>query len=192
VAVRDHGDVARAKKPQTTGDMIRSLLVIIVPLLLISAFFTRNLGDHPVKEVDWRPVVTLARSQAPYPVLAPVNLPPGWRSVQATWVRTGEPYLNGQASPRNLWKLGFLTTDDVFVALSQGDLQPTTFISDETRDGTVDGQSVVGDATWERRESPDGRTHSLVESTPEVTNIVSGDLPYEALETYAGILSSSG
>jgi hypothetical protein len=184
--------VARSKKPQTMGDLIRSLVVIIVPLLLITAFFTHNLNDAPVKVVDWRPAVALARSQAPYPVLAPVNLPPGWRAVQATWVRAGDPYLNGEPSARNLWKLGFLTTDDVFIGLSQGDLQPADFISDETRKGTVDGQSVVGDQTWERRVSPDGRTHSLVEKTAKVTTVVSGDLPYEALDTYAGILSSSG
>lgn len=183
--------MARAKKPATMSDLIRSLLVIIVPLVLITAFFTRNLGDHPVKEVDWRPVVTVARAQAPYPVLAPVNPPPGWRSVQATWVRTGEAYLNGEPSARNLWKLGFLTTDDVYIGLTQGDLGPADLISSETRAGTVDGQSVVDGRTWERRVSPDGRTRSLVESTPKVTSIVSGDLPYEALDTYAGILSSS-
>lgn len=183
--------MARAKKPATTSDLIRSLLVIIVPLLIISAFFTRNLGDHPVTVVDWQPVVTQARSEAPYPVLAPVNLPPGWRAVQATWVKTGEPYLNGAPSPRNLYKLGFLTSDDVFVGLSEGDLQPEDLIKTETRAGVTDGQSVVGDQTWERRVSPDGRTRSLVEQTPEVTTIVSADLPYEALETYAGILSSS-
>jgi hypothetical protein len=184
--------VARAKKPATMGDLIRSLVVIIVPLLLITAFFTRSLGDHPVTEVDWRPVATLARSQSPYPVLAPVNLPEGWRAVQATWVRTGEPYLNGDASPRNLWKLGFLTSDDVFVGLTEGDLKPDDLIRTETREGTADGQSVVGDQTWERRISPDGRTRSLVESTPQVTTIVSADLPYGALETYAGILSADG
>lgn len=184
--------MARSRKPQTMGDLIRSLVVIIVPLLLITAFFTRNLDDVPVKEVDWHPAVTLARSQAPYAVLAPVNLPPGWRSVQATWVRVGEPYLNGDPSARNLWKLGFLTSDNVFIGLSQGDLRPDDFIRDETRQGTADGQSVVGDQTWERLVSLDGRTRSIVETTPKVTTIVSGDLPYEALDTYAGILSSSG
>ena len=184
--------MARPKKPATMGDLVRSLVVIIVPLVLITIFFTRNLGDAPVTVVDWRPVLTMARSQAPYPVLAPVNPPPGWRSVQATWVKTGEPYLNGAPSARNLWKLGFLTDTNVFIGLSQGDLQPAQFIDDETRKGEVDGQSVVGDQTWERRVSPDGRTHSLVATMPKVTTIVSGDLSYEALDTYAGILSSSG
>ena len=184
--------MARAKKPATTGDLIRSLVVIIVPLVLITVFFTRNLDDHPVTVVDWQPVLADARSEAPYPVLAPVNLPPGWRPVQATWVRTGEPYLNGDPSARNLWKLGFLTSDDVFIGLTQGDLEPDDLVRSETREGTADGQSVVGDQTWQRFVSPDDRTRSLVLRSPKVTTIVSADLPYGALETYAGILSTSG
>jgi hypothetical protein len=184
--------VARAKKPATTGDLIRSLVVIIVPLVLVTVFFTRNLDDHPVTVVDWQPVLAQARSEAPYPVLAPVNLPPGWRAVQATWVRTGQPYLNGDPSARNLWKLGFLTSDDMFIGLTQGDLEPDDLVRTETRDGVPDGQSTVGDQSWERFVSPDGRTRSLVQRSTKVTSIVSGDLPYEALETYAGILSTSG
>jgi Protein of unknown function (DUF4245) len=183
--------VARPKKPATMGDLFRSLLVIIVPLVLITIFFTHNTGDHPVTVVDYRPVLAEARSEAPYPVVAPVNLPPGWRAVQVSWTKVGEPGLNGDPSARNLWQLGFLTSDDVFIGLSQGDQQPTEFIKDQTREGVVDGQSVVGDQTWERRVSPDGRTRSLVENTPKVTTIVSGDLSYDALDTYAGILSSS-
>jgi hypothetical protein len=185
-------DVARAKKPATTGDLIRSIVVILVPVVLITIFFTRTPGDYPVKQVDWQPVLASARSQAPYPVLAPVNLPPGWKPVQASWVRVGQPYLNGQPSARNLWKLGFLTDDRVFIGLSQGDLQPDDFVRDETREAASDGQSVVGDQTWQRFVSVDGRTRSLVGRTPQVTTIVSGDLPYEALDTYVGILSSSG
>lgn len=190
--MREDGDVARAKKPSTTSDLIRSLVVIIVPLVLITIFFTRNLEDHPVSVVDWQPVAAAARSEAPFPVLTPVNLPPGWRAVQATWVKTGEPYLNGDPSARNLWKLGFLTSDDVFIGLTQGDLRPDELVRDETREGVADGQSVVSGQTWERFVSPDGRTRSLVQRDPEVTTVVSADLPYEALETYTGILSSTG
>lgn len=184
--------MARPKKPATTGDLIRSLVVIIIPLVLITLFFTRNLGDHPVQVVSWQPVLAQARSEAPYPVLAPVNLPPGWRAVQVSWVKVGEPYLNGDPSARNQWKLGYLTSDDVFVGLTQGDLQPDQLVKDETRAGVPDGQSVVGDQTWERRVSPDGRTRSLVSSAPRVTTVVSGDLSYDSLDTYASILSSSG
>ena len=184
--------MARAKKPATMGDLIRSLVVIVIPLVLITIFFTRNLEDAPVTVVDWQPVAAQARSEAPFAVLAPVNVPPGWRATQATWVKVGDPYLNGDPSVRNLWKLGFLTTDDVFISLTQGDLKPDELVSDQTRKGLADGQSTVGGQTWERLVSDDGRTRSLVQRSPQVTTIVSGDLPYEGLDTYVGILSTSG
>ncbi len=183
--------MARAKKQPTPGDMVRSMVVIVVPLLLITFFFTRNIGDHPVTEVDWRPVLSTARSEAPYPVLAPTNLPPQWRPTRVNWVRKDQPYLNGAPSVRNLWKLDFLDPENMFVGLTQGDVQPADLIRTETRDGVPDGQSTVGDQTWQRRVSPDDRTRSLVAQSPKVTTIVTGDLPYQALEAYASTLSSS-
>ena len=182
--------MARAKKPGTSGDLIRSLVVIIVPLVLITIFFTHNVGDHPVKTVDWRPVLTQARSEAPYPVLAPAEVPTGWRPVQVTWVKVGEPYLNGDPSSRNLWKLGFLNDKNVFIGLTQGDLAPEQLVKEETSEGALDGESVVGDQTWQRWTSPNGRTRSLVEPSAKVTTVISGDLPYEALESYAATLTS--
>lgn len=184
--------MARAKKPATTGDMIRSLLVILVPLVIITYLFTRLPQNHPVKAVDWRPVLTTARQQAPFPVLAPVNLPGDWRATRVTWVKEGQPYTNGQPSPRNYWQLAFLTPDDVFIGLSQGDLRPKDMIKDDTRAGTPDGNSVINAQTWQRLVSPDGRTHSLVMSEPKVTSVITGDLPYQALESYATTLSTSG
>lgn len=172
--------------------MVRSMAVILIPLLLISLFFTRNLDDHPVNEVDWRPVLATARSEAAYPVLAPTNLPSGWRPTQVAWVKAGEPYLNGVPSPRNLWKLGFLDPQDTFVGLSQGDSAPDDLIRDTTREGEVDGQSVVGEQTWERRVSEDDRTRSLISRSPQVTTVITGDAPYEALESYAATLSTTG
>jgi hypothetical protein len=55
----------------------------------------------------------------------------------------------------------------------------------------VDGRSSVGDQSWIRYVSPDERTRSLVQTTPEVTTIVVGDTTYEALEAFAGTLSTS-
>jgi hypothetical protein len=184
--------VARPKKPATPGDMIRSLLVILVPLVIITVLFTNLPRDHPVKEVDWRPVLTTARTEAPYPVLAPVNLPEGWRPTRVNWVKQGNPGLNGQPSPRNYWQLGFLTPDEVYIALSQGDQQVDDMVKDDTRAGVADGESAVNGSTWRRVVSPDGRTRSLVLTQPQVTSVVSSDLPYEALDSYAATLSSSG
>jgi hypothetical protein len=186
------GDVARTTRQATAGDMIRSLALIVIPLVVIAIIFTNTPDDHPVKEVDWKPVLATARKEAPYEVLAPTNLPEGWRATRVTWVPLGEPYLNGEASPRNLWQIGFLSPDDVFVDLNQGDARPQELVDQQSRAGTPDGNSVIAGQMWQRLVSADGRTRSLVLRGPSVTTVVSADLPYEALEAYVSTLSSNG
>ena len=182
--------MARANRMATPGDMIRSLAVILIPLVIITVLFTDLPDDKPVTEVEWQPLLAVARRDAPFPVLAPSNLPEGWRATQAEWVQTGEPFRDGAPSVRNQWALGFLTPDDVFIGLDQGDLQPDDLVEEQTREGTADGQSTVGGQAWERLVSPDGRTRSLVRREPAVTTIVSGDLAYEALEAYVATLAA--
>lgn len=171
--------------------MIRSLAVVLLPLLVITFIATRNLHDHPVTVVDWRPVLAAARQQAPYPVLAPTHLPPEWRATRVTWVKAGDPFLNGEPAVRNTWQLGFLDPDNVFIDLNQGDKRSAEFIAEQTVKGRPDGESVVSGQKWERRVTDDGQTRSLVISTPQVTTIVVGDTSYQALESYAATLSTS-
>jgi Protein of unknown function (DUF4245) len=182
--------VARAKRLATPGDMIRSLAVILVPLVILTVLFTDLPDDKPVTEVAWQPVLAVARREAPFPVLAPSNLPEDWRATQAEWVQAGDPYRDGQPSVRNLWSLGFLNPDGVFVGLDQGDLESDDFVEEQTRAGAPDGQSTVRNQTWERLLSADGRTRSLVRREPAVTTIVSGDLSYEGLEAYTATLAT--
>jgi hypothetical protein len=182
--------VARANRMATPGDMIRSLAVILIPLVLLTVLFTNLPDDKPVDEVDWRAVLAVARRDAPFPVLAPTNLPEGWRATQAEWVKAGEPFRGGEPSVRDQWSLGFLTPDDVFIGLDQGDRQPDNLVKEQSRDGKPDGQSTVNGQTWERLLSPDSRTRSLVRREPAVTTIVSGDLGYEALEAYTATLAT--
>jgi hypothetical protein len=186
------GTVARANRLASPGDLVRSLAVILIPLVILTVLFTDLPDDHQVKEVDWRPVLATARRDAPFPVLAPTNLPEGWRATQVDWVKVGEPSFDGQPSARNHWQLGFLTPDDVFIGLDQGDVRADDLVDQQSRAGTADGQSTVNGQVWQRLVSPDGRTRSLVLREPNVTSIVAGDLPYEALEAYAATLSASG
>jgi hypothetical protein len=185
-------DVARTTRQATAGDMIRSLALIVIPLAVIAIIFTNVPDDAPVEEVDWKPVLATARQQAPYEVLAPTNLPEGWRATRVNWVPLGRPYLNGEASPRNLWQIGFLTPQEVYIDLTQGDMRAQEMVDQQSREGTPDGNSVVAGLTWQRLVSPDGRTRSLVLRGPATTAIVSANLPYEALEAYASTLSSTG
>ena len=170
--------------------MIRSLAVILIPLVIITVLFTDLPKDAKVSEVDWTPVLTTAREEAPFPVLAPTNLPDGWRATRVSWVNEGEPVLNGDPSVRNQWQLGFLSPDDVYLGLVQGDLRPDDLVDEETRAGTPDGESTVSGQVWQRLVSSDGRTRSLVLREAQVTTIVSGDVDYAALEAYASTLSS--
>ena len=184
-------DVARTARQATPGDLIRSLAVILIPLVVITIIFTNTPDDHPVKEVDWKPVLATAQKEALFDVLAPTNLPEGWRATRVTWVPEGEPYLNGEASPRNLWQIGFLSPDDVFIDLNQGDARLQELVDQQSQAGTPDGRSIVAGQPWERLVSSDGRTRSLVLRGPDSTTIVSANLPYEALETYVSTLSAS-
>ena len=66
----------------------------------------------------------------------------------------GQQHLN-QALARNLWQLGYLDPNDIFISVNQGDERPEDFVADITRDGVVDGRSAVGDNSWIRYVSPD-------------------------------------
>jgi hypothetical protein len=184
--------VARTSRPATAGDMIRTLALILIPLVVITIIFTNTPDEHPVTEVDWKPVLAVAQQEAPFPVLAPSNLPADWRATRVNWIPQGRPYLNGEPSPRNLWQIGFLTPDKVYIDLNQGDLRPQEMVDQQSRGGTPDGASVIAGQSWERLVSPDGRTRSLVLRGSNSTTVISADLPYEALEAYASTLTAGG
>lgn len=168
--------------------MVRSLAVILIPIVVLSVLFTRNPEGDPVQAPDWVPVLTVAREQSPYPVLAPAAVPAGWRVNVATWLKDGDPGRNGTPSVGNSWQLGLLTAEDVYVGVYQRDADTDTFVEEQTRRGTPDGQSTVGGRSWQRMLSEDERTRSLVSTTPEVTTVVVSDLPYEGLEAFAQTL----
>ncbi len=168
---------------------MRSLAVILVPLLVITFIFTRGTGDPPVNVVDWRPIYQQAAQQAPYDVLAPQNLPEQWRPTHVSWTQQGEP-VHGQPSASNDWKLGFLSPDDIYIAVEQSDGPAQAVIADATRQGTRDGQSVISGTTWQRWISPDDRSRALVWPQAKVTSIVVGDSSYQGLEAFASTLDT--
>ncbi len=168
--------------------MVRSLAVILLPLLVITFIFTRDPGGSPITVVDWRPAYQQASNQAPYDVLVPQNLPEQWRPTHVSWTRQGQPEVNGQPSASNDWQLGFLSPDDIYIVIEQSDGPAKAVVADVTREGARDGESLVGGTTWQRWVSPDHRTRSLVWPQEKVTSIVVGDTGYPALEAFASTL----
>lgn len=171
--------------------MVRSLAVILVPVVLITWFFTRSLGAPPVQTVDWKPVLNRARAEAGFPIYAPASLSSGYRVNKASWAKRGQPGPTGNPVTADQWELGMLNPDDIYVELDEQNHPDAAFVPDSTRQGVADGQSNVSGTTWTRLVSPDDRTRSLVHTSGAVTVLVSGDLGYAALESFAGSLTTS-
>jgi len=172
-------------------DMLISLGVLLVPILLISWWFTRTPADAPVQTVDWQSVLTQSRAVSPYPLLGPVGLPDTWVATKAQWSKTGEPAVNQEAAPGNTWQLGLLSPDQIYVSLTQRDAAGPALVAQISRSGVQDGTSAVGGVTWTRWVSTDDRTRTLSRVDGSVTIVVSGDMSYAGLEAFASTLRSS-
>jgi len=170
--------------------MVISLGVLLVPILLISWWFTRTPSDAPVQTVDWQSVLTESRAVSPYPLLGPVGLPETWVATKAKWATTGGPAVNQEAAPGNTWQLGMLSPDQIYVSLTQRDAAGPALIAMVSRSGVQDGTTVIGGTTWTRWVSADDRTRTLSRVDGSVTVVVSGDMSYAGLEAFASTLRS--
>lgn len=163
--------------------MVRSLIVLLIPLVLISLFFmsrpTEQAGTEPV---DWESLETVAAEEASFDVVAPRNLPGDWTPVRMKW----EPGTDG-ADQR--WMVGWLSPQQIYFSLEQSNVEAELVIKRVTRDGVVDGASEVNGVTWHRYRSPDDRTRSLVLTQDGLTTVVMSDSSYEELEAFAATVS---
>ncbi len=172
--------------------MVISLVVLLVPVLLIVWFFTRTPDEPQVDSVDWRPVLAQAREKAGYPVLAPSTPPAGWKPVKAQYVDRGGIWVGDTVANGNRWELGFLSSDEVYIAVDQSDeTAKNSYIDSVTRTARPDGKVAVEGVQWEKRVTDDGRTRALVRAEGRSTAIVVGDTDYPVLQGYASLLKTS-
>lgn len=181
--------MARPRTPSTVTHMVIAMAVVLVPIALVSWFFTR-LPEPTANVVDPAPLIARARSEAPFPVLAPTNLPDGWVATRARWTPEGLPLLNREPAVGNTWQLGYLTPQQMFLGVDQRDRLPDLFVSEVTRGGRPAGTSTVAGTPWQRLTSADGRTNALVQRGERAVTIVTGDVEFGALEAFAGTLAS--
>lgn len=187
--------VAQKQRRQTSaGDLIKSMALVIVPILLITWLFTNNVRDYPVEKVEWRPVLTQARAEATWPVAAPEGLPEegrnAWVPSRVSWVKVGGPATGGP-SPRNQWRVGFLSPEQTYYEVNQGDGEPALFIADITRDGRRVGEETLAGQSWERWESADGRTRTLLLRADPTVIMVTADAGFTELQQFARALQEA-
>lgn len=169
--------------------VIVAMVVIFIPVIVITRLFTVD-PEPAVNVVDYRPLAEVAAAEASFPVLAPENLPEGWVATRARWIPAGQRGVGGDPVPADTWQLGFLSPQQTYLALDQRAPAAPAFVEEVTRRGKPDGSSDAAGRAWVRHVSEDGRTRSLVNAEDGVTTIVSGDLPFEALEAFASTLAA--
>lgn len=167
-----------ARMRQTVGDMVRSLAIVLAVVGVLLLITWRPQPD-PVREVDIAPVLEVARSQAPFPVLVPVGMD-GYRPTSARW----EPTQASGDIPA--WHVGYVTSQTQYVQVSQAAITADAFIAEQTGSAVLAGQVLIDGVPWQQLASNDGM--SLVRIDGGVATIVTGTVPLEELQAVAAAL----
>jgi hypothetical protein len=170
---------ANRRMRQTIRDMLISMLVVGGAVVLLVAPWDRSQPD-PVRVVDPTSVVTGARATEPWPVLAPSGAPAAWRCTVARILTAGD----GQ----DVVHLAYLTPTTTSVVLDQSATRQLSFVSEQTVGGRAVGSAVIGGATWQKLESPDGTRRSYVREADGATYVVSGGASWADLTTFTASL----
>lgn len=153
-------------------------VVALAGLTWIATRFSERPAD-PAKTVAFRPVLAVARQQSPFHVLAPAPVPAGLRATSVDWDGVGH---------RRSWHVGFLTTNDQYLGLYQGNGPAAPFITASTPAGKRGPWVTVHGARWrELTNSGRGET-ALVRTSQGITTVVTGTVGLPMLETFVASL----
>lgn len=181
-----NGDVAEARSgyqrsvPGLLGALI-VVLVLIASVWVLSRFQHRDTTD-PAKTVDYTAELAEARESAPFDVLAPSPVPPGWRAASVQW--------DGADPEAASWHLGFLTSTGEYVGLEQGNAPVADFVAGTTTATQPTEAVEVAGESWQGLVSDDAREHALVRRESGVTMLVTGTASLEELVTFAESLTA--
>jgi hypothetical protein len=171
-------DEARPRRNQSAGDLVRSLAIVLVVVAVVLMLSTR---DHAavVTTVDPAVSVAEARTQASYPVLAPVGLGTKWRPTSVRVTR------NGAALE---WHMGFVTPKEDYAGLEQSDGPPGVFLDRFAADAKPTGVVRIGDRSWRRLEGGHPEPRALLLREGPVTTLVVGSAAWSELDALAAAL----
>ncbi len=164
----------------TVGDLTRSLILLLIPVFLVAAFWaSRRDEPNPVRVVDYAPTLAAAREAASFPVLAPEGLPEGWRATNVSFEQVDDD--------ESRWHLGFVTPDDEYVSIDQSNGDADDLLEEVLTATAEDGSSTAAAASWQRLVEVDVRDpdRAIVRTVDGVTTVVLGTGPYEQLEEFA-------
>jgi hypothetical protein len=159
-------------------DMVRAMLVLMVPVILIVGLY-RFLGHEEPPTVDTADVYDAARAAHAFDVLAPTGLSDEWHITSATFVD-------------GTLRLGIVSPGDgqLRVVETGGAAKSSpTLIPDELGAGArVDGSREVAGTTWQRYVLERQGNTALVLADPARTIIVVGHASERDVQTLAASL----
>lgn len=168
-----------AKAERSPKDMAISLLVLLIPIALLLAFYRGFLGGDQATTVDPAPAIEQARSANTFPVSEPKGLGSGWRTVSARYQT-----VEGGATLR----IGYLTPEGRGVQLVQSSVPAERLLPAELTDqGQPQGQTELSGRTWQRYTAR-GNQQALVLLEPNRAVLVIGDARDNELRELAAAL----
>ncbi|MET8348819.1 MULTISPECIES: DUF4245 domain-containing protein [unclassified Micromonospora] len=167
------------KSERSPKDMAISLLVLLIPIALLLAFYRGFLGGDEPTTVDPAPAIEQAQSANAFPVNQPQGLSSGWRTVSARF-QTVEDGAN--------LRIGYLTPEGRGVQLVQSSVPAERLLPAELTDqGQPQGPTELAGRTWQRYTAR-GNQQALVLLEPARTVLVIGDARDNELRQLAGSL----
>lgn len=166
------------RRPSVVGDPLRTTLVVLAIIAILAgagSLLSSPPGD-PVPAVDYQPALSAARDAAPYPVLAPEDLPEGWRANSVRY-RIGS----------DAWHLGILTDEDRYIGIEQSPDSVEELVEEFAAEAEPAGDIELGGQTWALLRTEDRTT--LVRRADDATTLVTGDAPQQSIADLAADLS---
>ncbi|MET7945712.1 DUF4245 domain-containing protein [Micromonospora sp. NPDC005324] len=170
---------ASGKSERSPKDMAISLLVLLVPIALLLAFYRGFLGGDQATTVDPAPAIEQARSANVFPVSQPQGLGSDWTTVSARYQT-----VEGGANLR----LGYLTPEGRGVQLLQSSVPADRLLPAElTSQSQPQGPTELAGRTWQLYTAR-GNQQALVLLEPTRTVIIVGDARDNELRELASSL----
>lgn len=187
-AMVHHGGVATEnvtvrKRPGMAAKSVRDMVLSLAAVLaagLVIYFFIPHTGGDGVRPVQYADSVVSARRAAPYPVLAPQNLAPGWRATAVSY--------DASDPASAVWTLGFIDPAGQYVAIKQSNGPADAFIRDTTLGGQkLSATTLVDGTAWSEYQG--SRYQAIVLKGAKGTTVVFGTETFAKLGDFAATLT---
>ncbi|MGC4887003.1 MULTISPECIES: DUF4245 family protein [unclassified Micromonospora] len=169
----------KARSERSPKDMVLSLLILLVPIALLIAFYRGFLGGDSPVTVDPAPALEQARAANAFPVATPTGLGDDWRTVNARF-RT-------ETDGATL-RIGYLTPEGRGAQLVESNIPAEKLLPAELSDGQPQGPADLPDGLSWQRYTARGNEQALVLLEPNRTVIVVGDAGETELRRLAASL----